>query len=458
MNTENKLVELFFKIGSSRNKDILPLFDDAFQQDPIIATKIALWSRDIREGAGERQIFREILQYLEEVNFKKLEQLIPHIPVYGRYDDLLCFKRYKNKRLAYTVIQEHLKDPTVNRLVAKWLPRENSSNSIIAYELRSFLKMKSKDYRKMLSTLTDVVETKMCSNQWDTIEFQKLPSIAAKRYQNAFNRHTPELYQQYREQLKSGEAKINAGAIFPHDVIIGMKNGDRDISMAQWDALPNYMNEANIIPMVDVSGSMECKVGNNKHLSCMDVAIALGLYCSDKNTSQFKDMFLTFSSEPELLQLEGNLYEKYMSMARSSWGMNTNFVVSFDLILNFAVENEVSSDDMPEYLLVLSDMKFDSSNSSNWNNDANFKSIDNSTLSIIDKKYQNAGYDRPKIVFWNLNSNDSIPVQFNDMGVCMVSGFSPSILKSILAAKTLTPESLMMDTVGSDRYDILVDK
>ncbi len=59
------------------------------------------------------------------------------------------------------------------------------------------------------------------------------------------------------------------------------------------------MGEASILLLVDVSGSMTCKAGGGS-ISCLDVAVSLGLYLADKNTGKFKDTFLTFSSAPQL--------------------------------------------------------------------------------------------------------------------------------------------------------------
>ena len=79
---------------------------------------------------------------------------------------------------------------------------------------------------------------------------------------------------------------------------------------------------------------------------------------------------------------------------------------------------------------------------------------DDSAMKMIERKYEKAGYNVPKIVFWNLNAKDNVPVKFNKNGTALVSGFSPSICKAVLAAdlEDFTPRSIMLKAVMNDRY------
>jgi hypothetical protein len=432
------LVDLFYKIGASRGKNIVPDFERAYQKDKALATRIALWARDVRGGAGERQIFRDILLHLENLHPETLDVILPHVPVLGRWDDLLVFKTNEFKTVAYTLIGNALRDG--NELAAKWMPRKGQT----AFEIRTFFGMTPKQYRKALVALTNVVEQKMCSNDWNNINFSHVPSLAAARYQKAFNRRAKEAYAAYKALLSKGEAKINAEAVYPHDVIRSIEFGDKNVAAAQWAALPNYMTDANVLPMVDVSGSMTCQVGGNKNLRCIDISVALGLYCADKNRGVFKDLFLTFSNKTKLQKLSGDILSKYTQMTTADWGMNTNLHAAFDVVLKVAIDNAVSESDMPKYILILSDMQFDAC-----------VNYDDSAVQMIERKYSAAGYSVPKIVFWNLNSYGNIPVEFNKDGVAMISGFSPAIMKSVLAAKTFTPESIMLDTINQPRYMVI---
>ena len=211
----------------------------------------------------------------------------------------------------------------------------------------------------------------------------------------------------------------------------------------QWEALENFVGDANILPLVDVSGSMGSQVGKNSNLTCMDVAVSLGLYLADKNVGKFKDTFLTFSAEPKLLNLKGNVIQKMNQMVKSDWGMNTNLVKAMDLILSTAIKGEVPQEEMPDMLLILSDMQFDQC-----------AKFDDSAMQMIKRKFESAGYEVPSIVFWNLNAHDNVPVKYDTRGVALVSGFSPAIVKAVLSADTsqFTPEAIMRKAVCIDRY------
>lgn len=431
----NALVDLFYKIGASRGKDVTPDFVAAYVADREKALRIALWARDVRGGAGERKIFRDILSYLDKNDRAAAIALANRVSELGRWDDLFVLKNPETRSHAFNLINQALE--AGNGLCAKWMPRKG----VDAAALRTFLGLSPKRYRKTLVGLTKVVETAMCANDWDNIVFDHVPSVASARYQKAFGRHTPK-YGLYVEALKKGEAKITAGAVYPYDVIKSVKLGNQHVAQAQWDALPNYIGDAPVLALVDVSGSMTCHVSGNKNLSCLDVALSLGLYTADKNKGKFKDTFLTFSGEPELLHLKGNLVQKMYQMNASKWEMNTDLHKAFAKILDVAVKGKVPQEEMPGILLILSDMQFD-----------RCVVHDDSAIEMIRRKYDAAGYKIPNVVFWNLNSYDNVPVKFNEQGTALVSGFSPAIMKSILAGKDFNPESIMMETIMKDRYN-----
>jgi hypothetical protein len=440
--TANANVDLFFAIGASRGKDIVPQFVSALVENREWALRIAQWARDVRGGAGERQIFRDIVAYLEVNDIEGARALMAKIPEIGRWDDLFSFNTLRGE--AFALIAQALKNG--NGLCAKWMPRQGAD----AVALRNFLGFSPKRYRKTLVTLTKVVEQQMCAREWSSINFEHVPSLASARYKKAFSRNAPEQFGAYVEKLNSGEAKVNASAVYPYDVLKGVEadvynSNELNHVVAQWNALPNYVGDASVLPLVDVSGSMTCLVGGNKSLTCMDVAVSLGLYLADKNQGVFKDVFLTFSADPELLHLQGNVVQKMHQMKRSEWGMNTDLVKAIKKILQTAVEGRVPQADMPRMLLVLSDMQFDAD-----------QMLDMSAYEVIGREYQNAGYEMPAVVFWNLNANDNVPVCFDQSGVAMVSGFSPVIMKAVLGAniEELSPMKIMLDAVMVSRYDI----
>ena len=441
--TANANVDLFFNIGASRGKNIIPAFVSAFVEDPSTAIRIAMWARDVRGGAGERQLFRDILSNLQ-TNSPDVARILMHkIPEIGRWDDLLTFDGALQTE-AFTMIQKALESK--NGFCAKWMPRQGD----VAVKLRTFLGYSPKRYRKTLVTLTKVVETQMCAQDWENIEFAHVPSVASARYKKAFNRHTPK-FAEYVEALTKGETTVNAGAVYPYDVLKGVSLGGMDNVelnhvIAQWNALPNYVGDASVFPLVDVSGSMDCAAGNNKNVTCMDIAVSLGLYLSDKNQGVFNGAFLTFSANPELLHLQGNIVQKMAQMKDSKWGYSTNLSKALDLLLGTAVHGKVAQEEMPKTLLILSDMQFDADNSG-W---------DDNAKSLIGRKYSAAGYNMPNIVFWNLNASyGNVPVKFDDSGVAMVSGFSPVIMKAVLASdfNNFTPEAIMRQAIMVDRYN-----
>jgi hypothetical protein len=452
--TANKNVDLFFKIGASRGKNIVPDFTGAFIENRDYALRIAQWARDVRCGAGERKIFRDVLLNLAKTDGDACVALLRKVPELGRWDDLLIFEKDSAaEAVAFTMISDALNES--NGLCAKWMPRKGD----VAVRLRSFLGWTPKFYRKRLVELTKVVETQMCAKDWDNINFNHVPSVASARYKKAFARHTTN-YAEWAAKLVSddpevrAEVKVNAGAVYPYDVIRGLINPYVTITKAelnhitaQWEALPNYVDEANILPLVDVSGSMTCKAGGHDSKSavtCLDVAVSLGLYLADKNKGKFKDTFLTFSGKPDLLHLNGNIVQKIEQMVRSKWEMNTNLNLAIQKILDVAVSGNVPAEEMPKILLILSDMQFDQC--------ARF---DDSAMQMIERKYADAGYTVPQIVFWNLNASDNVPVKFDKKGTALVSGFSPTIMKSVLAAdlEEFTPEAIMLKTIMSARYD-----
>jgi hypothetical protein len=445
--TADAVVDLFFKIGASRGKNITPEFVAAYVEDKDLALRIAAWVRDVRGGAGERQLFRDILLHLETADPEAAKKLAAKVPELGRYDDLLVFKTQKLKDYAFSLIKDALE--AQNGLAAKWIPRKGD----IAVQLRSYLGWSPKRYRKTLVSLTKVVETQMCANQWDAINFSHVPSVASSRYKKAFARHTDK-YAEYIAKLVKGDdptVKVNAGAIYPYDIVKSLGGWttptelEQNHIIAQWDALPNYVGDANILALVDVSGSMSCPAGKSTSVTCLDVALSLGIYLADKNVGKFKDTFLTFSTTPELITLKGNVVQKYDQMSRSEWQMSTDLNAAFEKILDVAVKGNVPVEEMPQILLILSDMQFDAC-----------VKHDDSAIQMIHRKYEEAGYTIPQVVFWNLNSHDNVPVKYNAKGAALVSGFSPSIMTSVLAAdmEDFTPTAIMLQTIMNPRYDV----
>ena len=448
--TANAVLDFFSKAGSSRGTVLKREFDAALAEDVDLAIRTLLWTRDVRGGAGERKQFRDLLSSLEAQNPGLAGAIMHMVPVVGRWDDLFTYRDPLNRKAALRMYADALMDG--NGLAAKWAPREKSKKASVANELRKFMQLSPKEYRKLLVRNTDVVETRMCQKDWNEIDFSTIPSLAAARYQKAFGRNAGEAYAAYLRELQKPESerdpkvKINAGAVYPYDVVKSVRSGNAAVANEQWKALPNFVGDAKIMPLVDVSGSMTW--GNMPgNLTPMQVAVSLGLYLSEKNTSVFKDLFMTFESTPKFITSKGTLSQRVTQMESAPWGGSTNLHAAFKLLLDTAVKGKVKAEDMPDTILILSDMQF--------NHCVNH---DDSAIEMIGRKYREAGYERPKVVFWNLNGDygrDNQPVRFDEKGTALVSGFSPAVMKSVLAddLEDYTPYNVMVKTLMVDRYN-----
>jgi len=443
--TSSKLVDLFFNINAMRactDEQVLSKWNPAFSENALDAMRILFYSRDVRGGQGERRAFRVIIKELANSDPDIVRKNLNLIPVYGRWDDILSLFGTSVESDALAAIKEAL---TVgkNQLCAKWMPRERSANKIAASKIRKSLGLSPKKYRKLLSGLTNVVESKMCDKDWGEIEFSKVPSYAMKNYRNAFARNDPQRWAKYVENLTSGKEAVNASTLYPHDLVRQLLGGDckqNKLLNAQWKALPNYLegNKERVLPICDVSGSMSG--------TPMEVSIALGLYISERNDGIFKNAFITFSTDPKMQYILGNsLKNRVDQLSRADWSMTTDLKKTFEVILNKAKAYRLTKEQMPTMILILSDMQFDQ---------ACGRSGDDVTLMTgIRQQYFDAGYKIPKITFWNLRaSTDNVPVKFDKAGTALVSGYSPSILKSLLSGNEMTPISMMNDVIGSERY------
>jgi hypothetical protein len=346
-------------------------------------------------------------------------------------------------------------------LAAKWASRESSAHKKEYNLLRNYLSLTPREYRKVITFLTDrkaVPEVMMCARDWSNINYNHVPSLAQSRYKKAFLRHDPVGYAAYGQNLVKAlsdpelakTVKINAAAVYPYDVLkgvsyAGLKNKsavELNIIRAQWAALPNYMDGKNILPIVDVSGSMTSGIpGTN--INCLDVSLSLGLYMATKNEGAFHNIFMTFSSDPELITLKGEDIATHIDqLATSSWNMSTDIDKALNKVLSFAIENDIPQSELPEFLVVLSDMEFDRAGKL-------------TAYEKYKKDYAKAGYKAPNIVWWNIQSRQSsATVKYNQEGAGLVSGFSPAIVSSILAGKEITPEAIMMKIIFASRYDL----
>jgi hypothetical protein len=213
------------------------------------------------------------------------------------------------------------------------------------------------------------------------------------------------------------------------------------VAQSMWDSLPDYLNDTNVIAVVDNSGSMLTAVAGK--VTALDVAASLGMYVAQRSTGDFKDLSISFSDDAKFVKHSGNVNERLSQVCSADWG-STNLHSVFKLILDHAMRYDVDPSDMPSMILILSDMQFN-----------NCVRHDDSAIAMIRRKYEDAGYEMPRIVFWNLCAKGTKPVRFDENNTALVSGFSPALLESLLSGdlKQFTPESVMMKTIGKERYN-----
>lgn len=438
----NSVVDLFFIAGASRNmsnSEIETMLERSFVENSDLTLKLIFWAGDVRQGAGERRFFKTALKWLRLKDVEAFHRVIKYVAEYNRWDSLFEFK---DDTAVLELVKQGLE--AKNGLLGKWLPRKEQYNNF-KQAICDYMKLSYKQYRKLIVELSKTVEQQMCSKQWDKIEYSHVPSVAMNKYRTAFYKHDEERMKKYIESVKKGESKINAGAIFPYDLYrkwedatecsddysVETKNIINAIN-AQWSALPNYIeNDMSFIPVCDVSGSM---LGLP-----MDISISLGVYLSERNKSIFKDAFITFSGNPKMEYLQGDTCSRFKQLSRADWAQNTNLDAVFELILNAAVNNNLSDEDMPKNILIITDGEFD--------NMGNLSAKD-----MIKQKYNIAGYKIPNIIWWNVNGRqNNIPCSQNEKGMALISGASPSIFKGLLKGD-LTPIKIVESILLSDRY------
>lgn len=347
--------------------------------------------------------------------------------------------------------------------ITKWLPSLNASSKATKHYgeiIRTGLEMTPRQYRKMLSAgrkYLDIVERKMSANQWERIRYESVPSKANLVYNSAFLRHDEERRRQYLESLKKGETKINAGVLQPHEIVGKYVNQSgwamkvqqsEDVTLEElWKALPD-VTVGNTLVVEDTSGSM-CS-GYGTTIRPIDVATALAIYLSEHNDDTWKDKIISFSTNPQLLDMSKcrSLREKISYIFKRAEISNTDIEKTMLLILETAIANNCTQEEMPGTVLILSDCQWDSM--VYIRNRKQYGSLfDNIAL-----EYGEHGYKLPKIVFWNLSGqiNKTIPIQQNEMGLVLISGFSVQLMNMAMSSQ-VDPYKALLETINAPRYD-----
>lgn len=454
----------FFALGAAMRRNVsgaVDLFAKAWAENPELAIKALFYVRNVRGGQGERAIFRNCYVWLLDnvtTHQTAIKRLVNLIPSFGRWDDLFYILDAQKDRdfeaIVYnTLIANQLKTDLKSEhpsLIGKWMYSINASSLIskrLGKKAAKLLNLSSAEYRKMLSILRKkikIVESQMSANDWNAIEFENLPSGASLKYSRTFLRRE-ETKDRYEEYINSKETKINAATLYPYDIVRKVIQADDWKEKAaldkMWEALPDYFDgvEKNILPVVDVSGSM---YGGYGTVDPIYVALSLGIYTAQRCKGEFYNHFITFSERPQLVKLQGdNIAAIVNNMEKADWGYNTNLLAVFNLILKQAKAKRLSQEDLPETVVIISDMHIDAGNDYH-----NVKT----DMETVHEAFEQLGYKTPHLVYWNVNA--AIPtILDNSDNVTCVSGCSPILFKAVCTGKT--GKDLMLEVLNSEEYN-----
>lgn len=457
-------LDLFATVGGLRHaddKEIINRFIRAFAENPDYAMKILFYARDVRGGLGERRVFRVILNWLANAHPATVIRNLEFIGEYGRFDDLLGLTYTPCESAMVSFVAEKLEsDKTAMKnggevsLLAKWLPSVNASSKTavsLAKRLARKLKLTDAEYRKTLVSLRNyirIIENNLREKDY-TFDYSKQPSKAMFKYRAAFARNDGERYREFLEKVSKGEATLHTDTLYPYELVdpylddfVSFVNlsEEEELSLnTTWASLPDFTDGENAIAVVDTSGSMYYA----EKPKPASVALSLGIYFAERSKGVFKNHFIEFSEKPQLIELKGETFtDKLEYICTFCEIANTNMEAVFDVILKAAVDNNVDASELPSAIYIISDMEFD-------------EGVDNGSLTIFEsakQKYESAGYKLPKVVFWNVASrNLHLPVRKNEQGVVLVSGCTPRLFSMVLGGD-VTPEMLMLEVIGSERY------
>lgn len=469
--TLSDCLDLFSSVGGMRKEkesEIESAFARAYSEDRNIALKLLFYARDIRGGLGERRFFRIVLRWLAYNAPSDLLKNIQYIPEYGRFDDLIVLfdTPLEKETLLYIKNQLYidmsaLKNGGTVSLMAKWLPSVNTSAKgavRAAKKIVRYLGISEAHYRKTLSSLREeirIIENNLRQKDY-TFDYSKQPSKAMFKYRRAFMRNDEERYTKYIEAVSAGETKLNADTLAPYELVEPYLNGgyctesfmndidenEKRTLNATWESLPVYSGNSNALAVIDTSGSMywDCKPAP------ASVALSLGLYFAQHSKGKFRNHFIEFSSEPKLIEIKGETFADRLRYVSSFCEVaNTNLEAVFRLILDTAVAHNLDQCELPDRLVIISDMEFDC-----CVNNAEATNYDNAKA-----MFESHRYKLPEVVFWNVASrNRQVPVTVNEQGVILVSGCTPGLFAKVAdnTLTALTPYEFMLEVLGSERY------
>ena len=476
--TRSAVLDLFAAGGASRNMEQSTLIDliyNAIQEDFILTMKCLFYFRDIRHGLGERKVFNIAMDYLINSGYgSQIAPILSIIPEFGRWDDLIKLMDYGdgyvNAIIGDLVLNQLLEDEKLEypSLLAKWMPSENTSSKetrIMAYRLITWLYMPPREYRRRVVALRkkiDIIENKLRIKDYLSIDYSKIPSQAGFKYKKAFLRNDYERYSQFIQDAASGKVKVNASTLYPYQIVREIISNHLHYSkysnysehlknqyQALWDNLLNYSTgDKNYLVVADVSGSME----DNGGLP-MAVSVSMAIYMAQRNQGTFKNKYMTFSARPNIIEINenANILDLVYDVMHTGVGYNTDIVAVYDLLLRIMVQNNLPQSELPDKIILISDMEFDRANVGRYN-----RTPIGTIFDKIQEVYNQYGYNMPSTVFWNVNaSGNNFPMTKNDAGMQLVSGCSPTIFETITKGEYLDPYNFMVNVLNDERYDVV---
>lgn len=466
--TGSKVLDMYGTIGALRNRseyEIVEKFKASWNEDALLTLKMAFYARNIRGGLGERDTARTCLRWVAQNYPETMVKNFENVVKFGRADDLYTFIDTPIEKDTWAFIKatlykdiERMNEKKSISLMAKWLKSVNTSSkesrklgAMTAYNLG----LSEKEYRKLLAEMRryiGVLEVAMSSGDWKQVEYSAVPSRAMAKYRKAFKRHDSERFEKFLSRVEKGEVKINADILYPYDLVKkyltscwdSYSREDRVVE-AQWKALPNYIDgKNNVLVMADVSGSMYCADARP-----IASSIGLALYFAEHNQGDFHGLYMTFSRQPNFIKVQdGNtLCQNVKSVLNTGVGYDTNLEAAFDKILDTCIKNNISKEDMPKALVVVSDMQINCYNSGHG--------LDFVTEMAL--RFHQKGYTMPKLILWNVEARrDTFLASKTNPYVQFASGSSTSTFKSILESIGMDAYEAMMKTLSNPLYDCVI--
>ncbi|KAF1365935.1 hypothetical protein EJ07DRAFT_161008 [Lizonia empirigonia] len=319
----------------------------------------------------------------------------------------------------------------------------------------------------------------IAAETFENIDYSRVPSIAMDRYAGLFIRKDLEHFTKYVEDVSHGKAQISGATLLPSTLVrkachlgasikgqtgrdkkvqavAAQRTIQRNVVDSQWQRLVERVRNAGAlqssIAVCDVSGSMfgpPLKDGSTP----LHSSIGLSLLVAEVTVGPFGRKLITFSQNPECIDIENNdhgtnsLCATVESVRHMGWGGNTNLVAVFENLLEDAKRFNVSQDEIIKQVFVFSDMQFDQGMD---------QGIWTSSYDRIKTAYANAGYDMPKLVYWNLAGATDKPVTVNERNTALVSGYSHGMLRAFLETGALEgTEEIIEQAV--DGYDGMME-